>query len=275
MLVPWNVNQYESPESHIHTRERGRSWCRVRRENMGCDNQHKNKSGSCACTVGSGRTGRAPTNPFHLPMLHTLLIYMIAQLHLGRTEQGELMISKPSTTVQYCDLEGCCPTTPGAPACCAWQLCEWSLRWYQGWVTVNFVGNNSAYILSLVQWWSLGAASWGITIWSSPLNTPVKDIIILEPFSNEEVSEKLAKVWVVGLVIEVECLGVVQENAKLIGEPTAEKISGSCHLLFHDMIILLLLCCGLQALPWECSMKEIHEDVSKGLEIILASLLYT
>jgi len=27
--------------------------------------------------------------------------------------------------------------------------------------------------------------------------------------------------------------------------------------------------------PWECSMKEIHQDVSKGLEIIPASLLRT
>jgi hypothetical protein len=95
---------------------------------MGRDNQHKNESGSRTYTVGSGRTRCAPTNPFHPPMLHTLLIYVIAQSHLGHTEQGEPMISKPSTTVQHRDLEGCCPTTPGAPACCAWQVCKQSLR---------------------------------------------------------------------------------------------------------------------------------------------------
>jgi len=108
-----------------------------------------------------------------------------------------------------------------------------------------------------------------------PLNTPVEDIIILEPFSNEEVSAELAKVRVVRLVVEAECSGVVQENAKLIGESTAEKIGGSRHLLFHDTVILLLLCRSLQALPWEWSMKKIHQDVSKGLEIIPASLLHT
>jgi len=122
---------------------------------------------------------------------------------------------------------------------------------------------------------NLGAASRGVVIRSSPLNTPVEDIIVLEPFSNEEVSEELAKVRVVRLVVEAECSGVVQENAKLIGEPTAEKIGGSGHLLFHDTVILLLLCRSLQALPWKCSTKEIHQDVSKGLEIIPASLLHT
>jgi hypothetical protein len=96
------------------------------------------------------------------------------------------------------------------------------------------VGNNSAYIL-----------------------------IVLEPFANEEVLEELVKVRVVRLVVEPECSGVVQENAKLIGDPTAEKIGGSRHLLFHDTVIPLLLCHSLQALPWECSAKEIHQGVSK------------
>jgi len=48
---------------------KGGGWHRVRRENMGCDNQRKNKSGSCMCTVGPSRTRHALTDPFHLPML--------------------------------------------------------------------------------------------------------------------------------------------------------------------------------------------------------------
>jgi hypothetical protein len=42
----------------------------------------------------------------------------------------------------------------------------------------------------------------------------------------EKVSEKLAQVGVVWLVIKPHGTGIVQEHTKLIGETAAEKVSG-------------------------------------------------
>ena len=57
----------------------------------------------------------------------------------------------------------------------------------------------------------------------------------------------------VGLVIEAESSGVVEEYAELVGESTAEKVCGRGHLLLHDAVILLLLRGSLETLPWKSS----------------------
>jgi hypothetical protein len=79
----------------------------------------------------------------------------------------------------------------------------------------------------------------------TPLDAPIEDIIVLVTFTYEEVSEKFAKVRVVGLVIEAKSAGVVQEDPELVGEATTEDVGGGGHLLLHDSIILLLLRRGL------------------------------
>src|ERR1700730_8160123 len=110
-------------------------------------------------------------------------------------------------------------------------------------------------------------------ILSAPLHAPVKDIIILVSLADEEISEELAKVRIVRLVIETESACVVEENAELIGEAAAEEISGSGHLLFHDAVILLLLGSCLQALPGKRAAKEVHENVSERLQVVTTGLL--
>lgn len=107
------------------------------------------------------------------------------------------------------------------------------------------------------------------------MNTPVEYVIVLVPFTDEEIPEKFPQVRIVRLVVEPQGTSVVQEDGKLVGEATAEKVRGCGHLLLHDPVILLLLCGGLETLPGERTTEEIHEDVSKGFEVVAASLLNT
>jgi hypothetical protein len=63
----------------------------------------------------------------------------------------------------------------------------------------------------------------------SGLNGPVEEVIVLESFSDKQVSEQLAEVRVVGLVVESERSAVVEEDGELVGERSCQAFGGSCH----------------------------------------------
>lgn len=92
---------------------------------------------------------------------------------------------------------------------------------------------------------------------------PVENVVVLERLANEQVTEDLAKVGVVGLVIETKRTGVVQVDGEFVGEATAENLSGGGHLLLHDAVVLLLLSRRLQSLPRKRSTTEVKHDVAK------------
>jgi hypothetical protein len=101
---------------------------------------------------------------------------------------------------------------------------------------------------------------------------PVKDIIVLEAFADEEIAEDLAQVRVVWLVIEAEGTGVVQVDGELVGETAAENLSGGRHLLLHDAVVLLLLRSSLEALPGKGATAEVEHHVAEGLHVVTARL---
>ena len=107
------------------------------------------------------------------------------------------------------------------------------------------------------------------------MDAPVEDIVVLVPFTDEEIPEEFPQVRVIGFVVEPQGPSVVQEDGELVREATAEKVRGSGHLLLHDPVVLLLLGCGLETLPGERAAEEVHEDVSERFEVIAARLLNT
>jgi hypothetical protein len=111
-----------------------------------------------------------------------------------------------------------------------------------------------------------------VVVRSTPLNAPVKDIVVLVALLNKEVAEEFTKVGVVWLIIEMKRSSIVQKDAKLVGETMAKKDRRSSHPVLHDSIVLLLFGGSLQALPRESTMKEIHENVSKTFKIVPTSL---
>lgn len=107
------------------------------------------------------------------------------------------------------------------------------------------------------------------------LDRPVKDVVVLEALTNKEVAEELAEVRVVGLVVKAERTAVVEVDGKLVGEATAEDVGRGGHLLLHDAVVLLLLGSSLKALPWQGAAQEVHEDITKRLEVVTTGLLDT
>ena len=107
------------------------------------------------------------------------------------------------------------------------------------------------------------------------MNTPVKDIVILVTLTDEEVTEELAEVRVVRLIIKAKGTAVVKENSEFARETTAKQVGRGSHLLFHNTVVLLLLSSGLQTLPRKGTAKEVHENVGEGLQVIATSLLNT
>lgn len=104
---------------------------------------------------------------------------------------------------------------------------------------------------------------------------PVKYVVVLERLADKEISEDLAEVGVVWLVVKTKRTGVVQVDGKLVGESTAENLGWSGHLLFHDTVVLLLLGSGLESLPWQRSTAEVEHDVSEGFHVVTAGLFDT
>jgi hypothetical protein len=110
---------------------------------------------------------------------------------------------------------------------------------------------------------------------SDSLDAPIKDIVVLEAFSDEEITEELAEVQVIRLVVEAERTRVVQEDSEFVRESAAQKIGGGCHLLLHDVVVLLLLGGSLETLPRESAAKEVHKHVGNGFQVITTGLFDT
>jgi hypothetical protein len=126
-------------------------------------------------------------------------------------------------------------------------------------------GGNVASAAGLVVLLALalvGSLSDGLGILLVLVDSPVEHIVVLEAFTNEEITEDLAQVRVVRLVVKAEGAGVVQVDGELVGEATAKNLGGSGHLLLHDAIVLLLLGGRLKTLPREGSTAEVQHDVS-------------
>lgn len=141
-------------------------------------------------------------------------------------------------------------------------------------------GSSSAGTTSLLfSFLSLGlvgsSLSDGLSVLLVFVDGPVEDVVILEAFTDEEITEDLAEIRVVGLVVEAKRAGVVEVDGELVGEATAEDLGGSGHLLLHDAVVLLLLSGSLQALPGQGATAEVEHNVAQGFHVVTAGLLNT
>lgn len=103
---------------------------------------------------------------------------------------------------------------------------------------------------------------------------PIEDVVVLEALADEEITENLAKVTVVGLVVETQRTSVVQVDGELIGESAAQDLCRSRHLLLHDAVVLLLLSSRLQTLPGQRASAKVEHDIAEGLHIVTSRLLW-
>merc|ERR1719221_742402 len=102
---------------------------------------------------------------------------------------------------------------------------------------------------------------------------PVEDKVVLVALAEEQVLEKPAQVGVVWPVLEPQTPAVVEVCHELAREVLAQDLYRGRHLLLHDLLILLLLRVGFQALPGQAPANEVHENVADCLQIIAPALL--
>lgn len=136
------------------------------------------------------------------------------------------------------------------------------------------IGTGTAGLLVIILVGLLtGGLGNGLGILLVLVDGPIEDIVILETLTDEEITEDLSEVRVIRLVIKAEGTSVVEVDGELVGEASAQNLGGSCHLLLHDAVILLLLGSSLETLPWEGATAEVQHNVSKRLHVITAGLL--
>lgn len=103
---------------------------------------------------------------------------------------------------------------------------------------------------------------------------PVKHVVILKAFTNEQIPEDFPQVAVVGLVVEPKRPGVVEVDGELVGEAAAKDFSRRRHLLLHDAVIFLFLGGSLQALPGQRATDKVQHDVAQRFHIIAPGLFH-
>jgi hypothetical protein len=104
------------------------------------------------------------------------------------------------------------------------------------------------------------------------VNSPIEDIVVLKPFPDKKITENLAKVRIIWLVVETKGASVIEIDCELIRKTTTKHFGWSCHLLFHNSVIFLLLCSRLKTLPREGAAAKIKHDITKRLHIITPGL---
>ena len=117
-----------------------------------------------------------------------------------------------------------------------------------------------------------GSLGNGLGILLVLVDSPVKYVVVLERLADEEVTEDLAEIGIVGLVVESQGSSIVQVDGEFVREASAQDLSWCSHLLLHNPVIFLLLRSRLQALPWEGSTTEVEHHVSERLHIVTARL---
>ena len=103
----------------------------------------------------------------------------------------------------------------------------------------------------------------GLSILLVLVHGPVEDVIILKSFTNEEITEDLAEVGVIGFIVKTKRAGVVEIDGEFVGEATAEHFRRRRHLLLHDSIVLLLLGSSLETLPGQGTTAEVEHDIAE------------
>ena len=81
------------------------------------------------------------------------------------------------------------------------------------------------------------------------LEDPVIHEVEVELLSNEGLSKHRYDLLVVGSLFKLKLSGVIQEVTKLFWEATRQVFNARAGLLNFDLLVLLFLCLGWQALP--------------------------
>jgi hypothetical protein len=110
-----------------------------------------------------------------------------------------------------------------------------------------------------LDWWWIDSISFILLD-----EVPIVDVIELESAASEEVLEECPEVRVVGFLIEAEVPDVSEVGRQVLWESLTQRLDGGGDLLLHDALVLVLLVRGLEVLPRELSLQEVHHHIPHG-----------
>lgn len=113
----------------------------------------------------------------------------------------------------------------------------------------------------------------GLVITYVFVNCPVKDIVILKPFSYKEIPKNLSQIRVIRLIIKPQRASIIKIDGKLVGEAFAKHLRWCSHFFLHNAIIFLLFGSSLESLPRKRATTEVKHDITQRLHIITPGLL--
>lgn len=110
-------------------------------------------------------------------------------------------------------------------------------------------------------------------LWVGLLDHPVEDVVVLVALPVKEILEELPEIADVGPLLELERAAVAEVEADFLREGPRQLLDLSRELLVSDLLILLLLGPGGNALPRELALQEVQKHVAQAFEVVPASLL--
>ena len=125
-------------------------------------------------------------------------------------------------------------------------------------ITLSFWGFSalvSVALINLVLFFCPGTDLW-------LLDHPVEHEVVVVAHAIEEVFEKFAEVGDVGLLLEFHLSAVVEIDVELIRHALGQGLDRGRELLVSDLLVLLFLGTGWQALPWELTFVEVDQQLT-------------
>lgn len=94
------------------------------------------------------------------------------------------------------------------------------------------------------------------------LEDPVVLPVVFPAIALHQRPEEAAEVVVVGAFLEVEVLAVLQVLGELFGRVATQLLNCRLNLLLLDAVILVVLVLACEALPRQCPLQEVKQDVA-------------
>jgi len=109
----------------------------------------------------------------------------------------------------------------------------------------------------------------------NPIPIPIQTgIIISIPLTPEQITEHAPQIGNVGLSLKLETTAVCKVFRELRRTLLTQRGNRNGLFLLHNELVLLGGTLGLESLPGQLPLEEVHEDIPNGFQIVTAGLFH-
>jgi hypothetical protein len=89
-----------------------------------------------------------------------------------------------------------------------------------------------------------------------------------------KILEYLSHVVVIWSLLKLQVPAIIEVSIELLWHSPCQRLNRGTDFLVLDPIVLVIFILSLKALPRECSLKEVNQNESDGLEVVSSALFY-